>query len=220
MSPFTRLPPPHAYTTPQGALLVTPIGHASLLLQLDGQTIYNDPYSEVADFTDFPKADLVLLTHEHYDHLDRPALDRIRTPATTVVGPVAVAQELDGVTILQNGESVGWRRITITATPAYNIRQRRPDGELFHPKGRGNGYILDVDGFRLYIAGDTELIPEMAAIAPPDIAFIPKNLPYTMSDEMFIEAARQLKPRMLYPYHYFEVDRPALQRALTGITVK
>jgi L-ascorbate metabolism protein UlaG (beta-lactamase superfamily) len=206
--------------TPQGALQVTHIGHASLLLQLNDVIIYNDPYGEVADFTDFPKADLMLITHDHYDHLDIAELDKICTPTTTIIGTEAVAQALYGTDVLQNGDVLRWNDIVISAVPAYNIHHMRPDGEPFHPKGRGNGYILDIGGFRIYIAGDTELIPEMSLIAPPDIAFLPKDLPYTMSDDMFIEAARVLKPKTLYPYHYFTLDKAALQQALAKINLR
>jgi L-ascorbate metabolism protein UlaG (beta-lactamase superfamily) len=202
-----------------GELLVTHIGHASLLLQLNGKTIYNDPYGEVADFTGFPPADLILITHEHYDHLDIPELNKIRTADTTLIGTAAVAQEVAATEILHNGDTTSWNGISIEAAPAYNIHQKNADGEPFHPKGRGNGYILHLGSFRLYIAGDTELIPEMAGIAPPDIAFLPKNLPYTMSDDMFIEAARLLRPATLYPYHYFTLDKAALQGELAGITI-
>jgi L-ascorbate metabolism protein UlaG (beta-lactamase superfamily) len=220
MAQLSQLPQADNYSTPQGTLSVTHIGHASLLLQWNGLSIYVDPYGEVADFTNFPKADLVLITHEHYDHLDKKELAKIVTPQTTVIGTAAVAEEGVSVEILRNGDTTVWRGMEIVALPAYNIVQKRPDGEPFHPKGRGNGYLLNLDGFRLYIAGDTELIPEMSHIAPPDIAFLPKNLPYTMSDEMFVEAAALLKPKILYPYHYFEVNKAALRNALPGITIK
>jgi L-ascorbate metabolism protein UlaG (beta-lactamase superfamily) len=196
------------------------IGHASLLLQLNNLVIYNDPYGEVADFTGFPKANLMLITHEHYDHLDIPELDKICIPTTTIIGTEAVAQALYGTNVLQNGDVFRWNDIVISAVPAYNIRHRRPDGEPFHPKGHGNGYILNIGGFRIYIAGDTEPIPEMSLITSPDIAFLPKDLPYTMSDDMFIEAARMLKPKTLYPYHYFTLDKVALQQALAGINLR
>lgn len=90
----------------------------------------------------------------------------------------------------------------------------RSPGVPFHIKGEGNGYLLEVANLRIYIAGDTELIPEMEKLGPVDIAFLPKNLPYTMSDQMFVETARLIRPTYLYPYHYFEVDRETLQKAL------
>ncbi|MDR3132524.1 MAG: MBL fold metallo-hydrolase [Prevotellaceae bacterium] len=217
---MAQLPSSDRYASPQGALLVTHIGHASLLLQLNGQNIYTDPYGETADFSGFPKADLVLITHEHYDHLDKTELEKIVTSKTKIIGTPLVATELNGVDVLKNGDKTTWSTIEITAVPAYNIVQKRPDGAPFHPKGSGNGYILNIGGFRIYIAGDTELIPEMKAIVSPDIAFLPKNLPYTMSDAQFIEAAKQIRPKILYPYHYFEVDKAALSKALQGIEVR
>ncbi|MDR2358589.1 MAG: MBL fold metallo-hydrolase [Prevotellaceae bacterium] len=217
---MAQLPQPDRYATPQGELLVTHIGHASLLLQLNGQNIYVDPYGEVADFSGFPEAGLVLITHEHYDHLDKKELAKIVTPKTKIISTPLVATELKGVEVLKNGGKTTWNAIEIAAVPAYNIVQKRPDGAPFHPEGNGNGYILNIGGFRVYIAGDTELIPEMKTIVSPDIAFLPKNLPYTMSDEQFIEAAKQIQPKILYPYHYFEVDKAALSKALQGIEVK
>jgi L-ascorbate metabolism protein UlaG (beta-lactamase superfamily) len=217
---MAQLPQPDRYVTPQGALLVTHLGHASLLLQLNGQNIYVDPYGEVADFSGFPEAGLVLITHEHYDHLDKKELAKIVTPETKIISTPLVATELKGVEALGNGGKTTWNAIEIAAVPAYNIVQKRPDGAPFHPEGNGNGYILDIGGFRVYIAGDTEFIPEMKTIISPDIAFLPKNLPYTMSDEQFIEAAKQIQPKILYPYHYFEVDKAALSKALQRIEVK
>jgi len=208
------------YQTPLGELQITMIGHAATLLQLNGKTIYTDPYGEITDFSDFPKADLVLITHEHYDHLDKIELAKIVTLSTKIIGTPTVATELENIIVLKNSEKTVWENIEIAATPAYNIIQKRDDGQPFHPKGSGNGYILNFSGFRVYFAGDTELIPEMNTIGDIDIAFLPKNLPYTMSDEMFIEAAKFLCPKILYPYHYFEVDKAKLQAALPNIEIK
>jgi L-ascorbate metabolism protein UlaG (beta-lactamase superfamily) len=218
---MAQLPSPDKYTTPIGNLFVNYIGHGSLLLQINGKIIYVDPYGDTADYAKFPKAGLVLITHEHYDHLDKKELAKIVTPQTKIVGNSAVGKELKKVDVLKNGDKTSWEDIEIDAVPAYNIRQINPEtGTHFHPKGNGNGYVLHLGSFRVYIAGDTELIPEMKAIISPDIAFLPKNLPYTMSDEMFVEAAKEINPKVLYPYHYFEVDKVALQRALPSILIK
>jgi len=211
---------PNQYTTPQGTLSVTHIGHGSLLLQLNGKNIFVDPYGQVADYANFPKADLVLITHEHGDHLDKQELAKIVTEQTAIIGTATVAKELERIQVMKNGDNITWNNIEIEAVPAYNIAQKRPDGQPFHPKGSGNGYVLNFDTFRVYIAGDTEFIPEMNGFGAIDIAFLPKNLPYTMSDEMFVEAAKALRPKVLYPYHYFEIDKAALQEALPGIEVK
>ena len=122
------------------------------------------------------------------------------------------------VKVLENGESIKVKGIEITATPAYNVENKRDNGKPFHLKGEGNGYILNMGGFIIYMAGDTEFIPEMKVAKGADIAFLPKNLPYTLSDEKFIEAANFIKPKNLYPIHYFELDPQVLINGLaTGI---
>ena len=206
--------------TPMGELEIDTLGHASLLFRLGKDTIYVDPYSQACDFTELPKASLVLITHDHYDHLDEKALRAILTSATTVIANPDAAARIEGAVSLRNGEMTSWKGIAIKAVPAYNTTGRNPDGEFFHPPGVGNGYLLDFDGFRVYIAGDTELIPQMAACRGVEVAFLPKNLPYTMSDGMFVEAARVVSPKVLYPYHYFEEDADALRRALPDIEVR
>lgn len=205
------------YATPMGELKVTYIVHASVMLQIDGKTLYTDPFTNnnQVDFSKFPKADLLLITHEHSDHLDPQAYNKIITPKTHVMTTHTVAKiAFPHAEVLANGQSTHWEGIEITAVPAYNMDHKRPDGQLFHPKGVGNGYILAFGSFRVYIAGDTENIPEMSHLGKTDIAFLPKNLPYTMSDEQFIEAAKRIHPKYLYPYHYFSVDRAALLKAL------
>lgn len=206
--------------TPFGDLEINTLGHAGLLLRVDGRNIYADPYSEVCDFSGMPKADLVLITHDHYDHYDPAALRYIVKPGTSYIGNMACRELFDDVTCLKNGEMTSWRGMKIKAVPAYNTTGMRAPGEPFHPKGEGNGYVLCLDDFKIYIAGDTELTDEMRALTGMDIAFLPKNLPYTMSDAMFVEAARAINPRILYPYHYFEIDKKALEMELPGIELR
>lgn len=206
--------------TPMGELEIHTLGHASLLLRIGKYVIYADPYSEVCDYTGMPKADLILITHDHYDHLDTKALKPITAVSTTVIGNPDVAQQVKNAISLRNGEMTSWNGIAIKAVPAYNTTGRKQDGDFFHPKGVGNGYVLNFDGFRVYIAGDTELILEMSACKGIDVAFLPKNLPYTMSDDMFVQAARTVAPKILYPYHYSEVDVDALSKALPGMEVR
>lgn len=208
------------YKTPLGEIKVKVFGHASLLIEWNGKYIYSDPYSEVVDYTGFPAADLVLVTHNHYDHYDLKALNEIVTPETKLVVASDVPLVNENYMMLKNGESTSFDGVTILAVPSYNINRRNEDGNHFHPKGVGNGYILDFEGFRIYIAGDTEPISEMKHVTNIDIAFIPKNLPYTMTDEEFIEVANMIKPRYLFPIHYFELDEAKLIRHLdTGITM-
>lgn len=211
------------YKTQEGDFFIKVLGHGSLVFKFDGDIIYVDPFSEVADYTKLPKAALILITHEHFDHLDFAALKPILTPKTRVIASTAAAQELKKIApdtqILSNGQSAEYKTIKIEAVPAYNILHKRPDGQYFHPKGLGNGYVLSAGGVKFYIAGDTENIPEMKNLKNIYAAFLPKNLPYTMSDEMFIQAAKIIKPKILYPYHYDTVDKPALQKALGTATI-
>ncbi len=210
------------YPTSEGELGIQHIGHGSVMIAWKGKIIQVDPYSETADYDTLPKADLILLTHDHYDHYDPKAFNATRKESTALIGkyPAEAAAGFERATPLSNGDETTWEDIRIGAVPAYNILHMKAPGEPFHPKGYGNGYILEVGGWRVYLAGDTELIPEMKQVGPVDIAFLPQNLPYTMDPEMFLEAARLIRPRILYPYHYFEIDHKAVEKALPGIEVK
>ncbi len=202
--------------TSVGDLEITFIGHGSLGFGFAGKVIYVDPFSKLADYTKLPKADLVLVTHAHYDHLDPIALGAVRTPATKVVVAPVCAAMVRGAIVLRNGESKQVEGIPIDAVPAYNIVHKNSDGELFHPKGDGNGYILTFGGTRVYVAGDTENTPEMKALKNIAVAFLPMNLPYTMTPEMVADAARAFRPRILYPYHFGDTDPARLVTLLEG----
>jgi L-ascorbate metabolism protein UlaG (beta-lactamase superfamily) len=192
--------------TSAGEIAITFLGHASLLIDFNGKKLFIDPYGQVADYSTLPKADIILSTHEHYDHLDNKAVEAICTPATIMVlNPPGVRQVGGGIS-MRNGDKQTVAGIQIEAVPAYNIIHKREDGQPFHPKGVGNGYILTFGDTRLYIAGDTENIPEMQQIKDIDVAFLPMNLPYTMTPEMVTETVRIIKPRILYPYHYGNTD--------------
>ena len=207
-------PPTDRIATSAGPLDLTFLGHGTLMLTFRGTVIHIDPYGKVADYTALPQADLVLLTHDHADHLDQAALALVRTPVTDIVLPPVCADRVQGGLILKNGETRTVRGITVTAVPAYNLVHRRDNGQPFHPRGAGNGYLLDFGDTRLYVAGDTENTPEMAALKDVDIAFLPMNLPYTMTPEMVADAARSLRPRLLYPYHYGDTDPQRLVELL------
>jgi len=202
--------------TSAGDLEITFIGHGSLSFAFGGKVIHVDPYGKDADYASLPKASLVLITHAHRDHLDPAALAAIRTPETAVVVSPACEGKVDGAIVLRNGESRTILGIPIEAVPAYNLVQKRPDGAPFHPKGEGNGYVLTFGTTRVYVAGDTENVPEMKAIENIAIAFLPMNLPYTMTPEMVADAARALKPKILYPYHYGDTDTSRLVTLLAG----
>lgn len=194
------------FKTSAGNLYVYHVGHASVTLTLNGKVIQVDPYSAQADYDTLPKADLALITHEHGDHLDSVALAKAKKANTEIITTSTAATVLKDAKVMANGESTTWGNIKIAAVPAYNMVHMRPDGRHFHPKGVGNGYVLTIGDFRLYIAADTENIPEMSELKNIDVAFLPKNLPYTMTDEMFIAAAKSFKPKVVYVYHYFELD--------------
>lgn len=200
--------------TSAGDLSITFLGHGSLLMVFKGMNIYVDPFGKVADYTLLPKADLVLVTHEHYDHLDPQALSSIRTDKTVLVLSEICAQQITGGIVMRNGDEQTVAGIPVAAVPAYNIIHKRPSGNPFHPLGCGNGYILTLGGTRLYIAGDTENIPAMKALKEIDIAFLPMNLPYTMTPEMVADAATTFRPRILYPYHYGDTDISLLMALL------
>jgi len=190
----------------KGDLVVTFLGHASLMLEYNDRVIQIDPWSKLADYSNLPKADLVLITHHHQDHLDPIALEKTRKPTTRlIITELCRTAVPDGI-VMKNGDSREEYGITIDALPAYNLIHKRDNGEFFHPKGEGNGYLLNFDGTRLYIAGDTENIPEMKALKDIDYAFLPMNLPYTMTPEMVADAARAFRPKVLYPYHYWKTD--------------
>ena len=202
--------------TSKGDLEITFLGHGTLMMTFAGKAIHIDPYGEVADYASLPKADLVLVTHEHFDHLDPKALQAILKPDTTVVASKACIVELPKAIILANGDTRTVLGLPIQAVPAYNIAHKRPDGNPFHPKGSGNGYIVTFGDKRVYIAGDTENTPEMKALKAIDVAFLPMNLPYTMTPEMVADAARAFRPKILYPYHYGETDTSQLVTLLQG----
>lgn len=203
------------FSTPMGDLRVEVFGHASLRFDIGALRIYVDPYGEVCDFTGKDPADLILITHNHYDHYDPKAFAPIATPQTRFIVSPNVGRADERYTVLSDDEYCEFEGIGICAVKAYNIERRNPKGELFHPADAGgNGYVLDFDGFKVYVAGDTEPIPEMQDLPRIDLAFLPKNLPFTMTDEEFIKAANLIKPKQLYAYHYFEIDVPKLKQAL------
>jgi L-ascorbate metabolism protein UlaG (beta-lactamase superfamily) len=200
--------------TTAGDLEITFIGHGSLMFRFGGKVIHVDPYSKLADYAKLPKADVVLLTHEHQDHLDTAALKQVTSAKTALVLTEKCAEKLPGGIVMKNGDSRNVEGIGIEAVPAYNIVHKRDTGQPYHPKGPGNGYVLTFADKRIYIAGDTENIPEMSRLKGIDIAFLPMNLPYTMTPQMTADAARSFKPKVLYPYHYGETDPARLVELL------
>jgi L-ascorbate metabolism protein UlaG (beta-lactamase superfamily) len=202
--------------TSAGDLQVTFIGHASLVFSFGGKVIHVDPVSRYANYATLPKADLILITHAHGDHLDPSAIEAIRTEKSVIVGSPVCAGKVDGLVVMHNGDRQTFLGIPITAVPAYNIVHKRANGEPYHPKGEGNGYVLTFGKTRVYVAGDTENTPEMKALKNITVAFLPMNLPYTMTPEMVADAARAFRPKILYPYHYGDTDPLRLVALLAG----
>ncbi len=198
--------------------------HACVRIVYDGKEIQIDPVRQLGDRTvDYaavPKADYIFVTHEHRDHLDPAAIELLTGAQTRLVTNARCAEQLGRGDVMANGDRLQLADdITVEALPAYNITEGRTQ---FHPKGRDNGYLVTLDGLRIYIAGDTEDIPEMADIHDIDIAFLPCNQPYTMTTDQLVRAARLIRPRVLFPYHYGQTDVSALPAQLKadGVDVR
>lgn len=209
--------------TSQGDLQITFIGHGTLMFQFAGKTIHVDPVSGYADYARAPKADVILVTHEHGDHLDKDAIAKISTPATAILATRACVERLGKGEVMRNGDLRQAAGLSIRAVPAYNLVHMKSPGKPFHPKGEGNGYVITFGNRNVYVAGDTENIPEMAELKNIDVAFLPMNLPYTMTPEMAAAAAKAFRPKILYPYHFGNTDTAKLVELLKdtpGIEVR
>ncbi|MDP4207932.1 MAG: MBL fold metallo-hydrolase [Bacteroidota bacterium] len=199
--------------TSSGKLTITFIGHASLVFDFKGTIIHVDPWTKFTDYVSQPKADIILITHNHPDHLDVKAIEAVSKKETQIVLNDASFASLKKGLVMKNGEKKTIAGISIEAVPAYNTT---PGHEMYHPKGRDNGYILTFGNKRVYIAGDTENIPEMASLKNIDIAFLPMNLPYTMTPAQVADAVHKFNPKILYPYHFGETDVTALTKLLAS----
>ncbi len=182
--------------------------HASIRIEFDGKEIEIDPVRKLGnktiDYSKMPKADYIFVTHEHGDHFDKEAIKLLSKKGSQLVMNKRCAEMYNGkCAVLHNDQNATLGTVKVEAVPAYNTTEGRTQ---FHPKGRDNGYILTLDGLRIYIAGDTEDIPEMKDIKDIDIAFLPCNQPYTMTTEQLVKAARTVKPKVLFPYHYGQTD--------------
>lgn len=203
--------------TSGGDLALYFVGHGTLMFTYNDLVIHIDPVSREADYSQMPDADLVLITHQHGDHLDMEAIREVSKEGTVVVMNQASRDQSgdEAAMVMNNGERKVFKGITVEAVPAYNIQHTRPDGAAFHPNGEGNGYVLTFGDTRVLVAGDTENVPELKALDPPvRIAFLPMNLPYTMDPEMAADLAMALRPAILYPYHYGNTDTQELVNLL------
>lgn len=197
-----------SFVTDNGkAVDIFSVKHGTVAMRIDGKWLYVDPAVEgdpVVKYSRMPKADYILFTHDHSDHFDRTALNDLSKDNTKVFGNQAVIDILGYGHRMRNGEKTMTEdKVKIEAVPAYNISEEKLQ---FHPQGRDNGYIINYDGFRIYVAGDLEDIPELALVEDIDVAFLPCNLPYTMTPEQCAEAAKTVMPKVLFPYHYGETD--------------
>lgn len=206
--------------TTAGDLGITFIGHGTLLFMFGGKIIHIDPFSRLADYSQLPDADILFITHEHRDHLDMEAIGSIRMEKTVVVSNASAASKLKGAIVMANGDVKQIEGLKVEAVPAYNLVHMRSEGVPFHPKGSGNGYVITFGDKRVYIAGDTENIPEMKDLDDIDLAFLPMNLPYTMTPEMMADAARSFNPGILYPYHYGDTDPVLVVDLLKGTDIE
>lgn len=211
--------PTTTFTTPKGDIKLTAIRHATFMLQAGGQVLYADPWSQ-ANLTGLPKADIILITDTHGDHLDAKALELLTQPSTIVVAPPEAAAKIPGARVLKNGESTSIGPWKFDAVAMYNLKRGPAEGRVFHDKGRGNGYVINWGGFRLYASGDTEGVDEMRALKNIDAALICMNLPYTMPPDEAADAVRAFKPKVAIPYHYRGADLSVFDKALAGSGVE
>ena len=192
--------------------------HASIRIEYDGKEIEIDPVTKLGkktiNYSTMPKADYIFVTHEHGDHFDKAAISLLTDGETRLITNKRCADLLGSGQVMANGDRLQIADdFTVEAVPAYNRTEGRTQ---FHPKGRDNGYILTLDGMRIYIAGDTEDIPEMQDIKDIDIAFLPCNQPYTMTPDQLVKAAKTVKPKVLFPYHYGKTDVSVMPELLKG----
>jgi len=220
VAPLFAAQQPEEFKTKAGVLKITPIMHASMFIEAGGQVVAVDP--AMGNYSSSPKADLILITDIHPDHLVRDNIDLLHKASTTIIIPEAAKGDVPFGEVMKNGESKTIGAWTIQAVPMYNLKRGPGPGQLYHDKGRGNGYIVTYGGMRIYIAGDTEGIPEMRALKNIDVAFIPMNLPYTMPPEEAADAVKAFHPKVVYPYHYGDSNLTIFANALkgTGIDVR
>lgn len=200
--------------TPDGELAIQPINHSAIRFAFKGKQYYVDP-SGAADWQNMPKADAIFITHEHFDHLNPQVINTLQHPQTLIFANEASVKKAGFGTTIAVGETKRALDISIEAVPAYNLT---PDRLQFHPQQRkDNGYVLTFGKKRIYVAGDTECTPEMKALKNIDIAFLPCNLPYTMTPAEAAQAARTFLPKVLYPYHQGKSDPAEVKKLLADL---
>jgi L-ascorbate metabolism protein UlaG (beta-lactamase superfamily) len=213
--------PVQTFATSAGPVNITPIYHAAAMIEAGGDRIYIDP-AKPANIAGLLPGDLILITDIHGDHMDAADIKALSKNGTVVIAPTSVQQTISQAKVLDNGGTTTWHNWKITAVPMYNIKHVQPNGTPFHTKGRGDGYVLSYGGKNFYFAGDTEGTPEMLALKNIDVAFIPMNLPYTMTPDEAAAAVKVFKPKVVFPYHYSGQDTAVFKKDLegTGIDVR
>jgi len=210
------------YITDKGEkVVITCIKHNTFQITYKGKEYQIDPvssaYRPITNYTQRNKADYIIVTHEHYDHFDMHAIFLLTKGTTNILLPPRCYGRYQRGIVIRNGEQAQLDdSITLYAVPAYNTTEKY---RLLHPKGYGNGYILDLEGFRIYIAGDTEPIPEMKLIKDIDIAFLPCEKPKTMSPKQLRQVAKLIKPKVVYPCHMGQTDQNEIKKALSGLGI-
>jgi L-ascorbate metabolism protein UlaG (beta-lactamase superfamily) len=211
--------PVQTFQTKAGTVKITPIYHAALMIEAGGKVIYLDP-AKPANVSGLPKADLILITDIHQDHMDPALIAEVSKSGTEVMAPPAVVKTVTQAKPISNGETTKWGKWTIEAVPMYNIEHGPAPGKLYHDKGRGNGYVMTYGGKRFYFSGDTEGTPEMRALKNIDVAFVCMNMPYTMTPDEAAQAIKAFKPKIVIPYHYRGSDLSVLQKDLAGTGIE
>lgn len=201
--------------TSAGTVTMTPVRHGTVMLDVAGKTWIVDPWSQ-ADLSSLPKADVILITDIHGDHMDPEAIKQVRKSGTTIIAPKAVAETVTDAKVISNGESMTVSGVEVEAVPMYNLERGPEAGKLYHDKGRGNGYVLNIGDKRIYFSGDTEVTPEMKALEDIDVAFVCMNLPYTMTPDEAAEGVKAFSPKVVYPYHYRDSDLSVFEKGLEG----
>jgi L-ascorbate metabolism protein UlaG (beta-lactamase superfamily) len=217
VNPMKNNPAEDVFDAGDGKLSIFFIGHGTLMFEYNGMVIHVDPTMRESDYSKMPDADLILVTHHHGDHLDLTAINHIIKEDCPVVMTLSCHEQLEdfkGAVIMNNGDQKNIKGIPVEAIPAYNIEHKRSNGQAYHPKGIGNAYVVSIGNLKVLIGGDTENVPEIKALKDIDIAFLPMNLPYTMTPEMVADAARAMQAKILYPYHFGQTDPRELEDLL------
>jgi L-ascorbate metabolism protein UlaG (beta-lactamase superfamily) len=208
-----------------GEIVITALGHASVQLEQAGKVIIVDPVANQADLSQAKPADLILVTDIHADHLDPAAIAKLRKSRAPVVIPSEAMPKVPDGIVMRNREMLAGdlapAGIPVIAVPAYNIQRGPAPDQLYHPKERGQGYLLTIGGKQLYVAGDTECVPAMAQwVRNVDVAFIPMNLPYTMPPSEAAECVKGFKPKIAIPYHFMGQKPEEFAEALKGESIE